>query len=217
MTFIGLGAFEENRLGEVFIEGDPVFEYYDQFGSPFAYQNPDGGWGNGWVTFLYAPNMTVLPDEQLDRYYGGLVVNPSPLTIYYEDKDGNTLAPPVTMYGEGIYDLRISSVFAVNPDATPTDIHTLLYFAGQTVTFTPPAIAGYEAPASQTITLTAGANQSVLNFVYVSNTNSITEEQGGGVETLADTGANSWKLLTIAFLMVIPGLLVLRTRVRSRV
>ncbi len=158
-------------------------------------------------------------DGDMDDIYGGLIVNPSPLTLNYRDLSSNTLAPSQTLLGDGITDYTVGSLLAINADPTNNDLASLYYFPGETVTLTPQAINGYITPASQTITLGVGQNQNTLSFVYApigsgggdSSTNGSGQDSTAG--TLADTGTNLWVLLGVAGLMIAAGLVVLRARV----
>ncbi|HEY1085531.1 MAG TPA: leucine-rich repeat protein [Candidatus Saccharimonadales bacterium] len=143
--------------------------------SPSNPQNiPDGIMSEWWWTGDVNQN-----GDQRDPT-GGHLINPASATLYYKDEQGNQLQAPARYTGVrtsdntyltnyGIVDSAIKAPLdPTNP--TPQEASDLAagfaqyYRSGQTKTFAPPSIAGYIAPAAQTVTFTPGENE--VTFTY---------------------------------------------------
>lgn len=141
----------------------------------------------------------------------GHLINPAHLTISYEDGDGNQLALPRAITGNGL-----STYLAKD---NPTNNLGLYYRAGDSQSLIAPDVAGYTTPASQTInTLAAGSNS--VNFVYASSTSGSSNSSGNSSSSttpasqdpvnsesnLANTGANTTGLIYLVVTLIIAAL-----------
>jgi hypothetical protein len=119
---------------------------------------------------------------------GGHIINPASTIVQYQDSQGKTLAPDTTVTGlktgkapssaldsSDYLHSYLASESAIpaplDPSAPTTAELTAMqlgfsqyYRLGNQVTFTPKAIAGYVAPAAQTVTLNQEDN--TVTFVY---------------------------------------------------
>ena len=133
---------------------------------------------------------------------GGQIINPASVSLKYVDSHGNQLQLPQELTGvkasDGSaltdYSAKASAILAPLDPTAPTAQETTdmqagfaqYYRAGQTKTFTAPAIAGYGTPTARTLTLAPGEN--VVTFVYESDGAADTEAGASG--RLADTGTD---------------------------
>lgn len=189
ITSIGNFAFAVNPLTTVRLEGTPTFGGYSfahsydsearaaqeascqsqHIGDQTAIDTCVASWieANALITHLFAPTSHTYSHEvyqNLEGYIGGYVVNPAVVTINYTDSKGSLVQSSSTSLGGDVADQLLSSLLAINPDPTAADIADAYYIAGDVVTFNPPSIGSYQAPAPQTVTLTSGDN--TVNFIY---------------------------------------------------
>ena len=118
---------------------------------------------NGLVNTAH-DDVDVNNDLTEDRI-GGFIINPAQITVNYQNESNSAISTPVSYLGRLSNDTYLTNYLV---SANPTGDLDAYYRLGETVTFTPPAVASYITPAPRTVTLTSGTN--TVNFAYAAPT-----------------------------------------------
>lgn len=141
-------GFNGTSPEKISIQGNPTIDSYTEDYLQQAsilsgryiriYASPDSSWFN-------APDLP-----------GVYIVNPAEVSLRYIDSKGNNLAPMYYALSDSLTDYTVA--------ANPTADFSLYYRAGDSISLTPPTIAGYVTPEAKTFVLGAGINN--LTYTY---------------------------------------------------
>lgn len=137
---------------------------------------------------------------------GGSIINPTTVTIRYVDSDGNEIKASeqatgmktdkssyLTDYGTAPSAILAPPLDSTAPTAAETaDIQTgfaQYYRVGQSITFTPPTITGYDTPTARTTTL--GADNNTVTFTYTATSHDDGNDNNNGNDNTNGGGANN--------------------------
>lgn len=217
VSYLDDGVFSGNKLVAVSIPATVTGINDDAFTG----QNP---WGGDWQASSSEPALTnatwfvrlMLADasnphglhdyisDAPEYFYGegiwlpgGHLINATPVTTNHLDASGGTLQASSTKTSSTTTDYTIGQNPALDP--------TIYYRLGDTVTLTPPAIAGYTTP--DPVSFTIGATSAAHDFVY-------TQANTTTPASLAATGSSTVSIATAAAGLLTAASVVLLARSR---
>jgi|GEM_PF-3018186 len=189
ITAIGIQAFYNNDLTSVVIEGTPTIDKeafaangFKNADLPVGVAPGDAAWydyieEHASLVAVYAtsPSQTytdaIYVDEEDNRVIGGLIINPSALTVTYEDEDGNELHTPTYHTSPLFSDYLIANTLDTTDPVAPTVDTSDYYHLGEVANPVPFTIAGFTTPATAAVTLTTpnsanGGEGTAYTYVY---------------------------------------------------
>ena len=133
---------------------------------------------------------------------GGHLIDAVPLTVYYRNQSSSDILATAVLPGEGLTDYTVGQ--------NPTLDLAKYYRIGQTVPVEAPAIAGYIAPTSASVTLASSANAHTFIYAAQNPTTSNTASQ------LAATGDSMATIVASALGMILVSIGLFFTAVRTK-